>query len=48
MDKISSVAPSIISSNAVATVVDESGEVCGELTKDQIVDILFADEKNND
>ena len=48
MDKISSVAPSIISSNAVATVVDESGDVCGELTKDQIVDILFADEKNND
>ena len=48
MDKISSVAPSIISSNAVATVVDESGEVCGELTKDQIVDILFADEKTND
>ncbi len=47
-DKISSVAPSIISSNAVATVVDESGDVCGELTKDQIVDILFADEKNND
>lgn len=48
MDKISSVAPSIISSNAVATVVDESGDVCGQLTKDQIVDILFADEKNND
>ena len=48
MDKISSVAPSIISSNAAATVVDESGDVCGELTKDQIVDILFADEKNND
>ena len=48
MDKISSVAPSIISSNAAATVVDESGDVCGELTKDQIVDILFADEKTND
>ncbi|MED5531583.1 MAG: glycine betaine/L-proline ABC transporter ATP-binding protein [Pseudomonadota bacterium] len=48
MDKISSVAPSIISSNAVATVVDESGDVCGQLTKDQIVDILFADEKTND
>ena len=48
IDKISSVAPSIISSNAAATVVDESGDVCGELTKDQIVDILFADEKNND
>ena len=47
-DKIFSVASSIISSNAVATVVDKNGDICGELTKDQILTILFIDEKNND
>ena len=46
-DKISSVAPKIISSNSIATVVDDSGEICGELTKDQIIDILFIDKENN-
>ncbi len=47
-DKISSVASSIISADTVATVVDEDGNICGELTKDQIVAVLFTDEKNND
>ena len=46
-DKISSVAPKIISSNSIATVVDDSGTICGELTKDQIIDILFIDKENN-
>ena len=46
-DKISSVAPKIISSNSIATVVDDSGKICGELTKDQIIDILFIDKENN-
>ena len=47
-DKISSVAPKIISSNSVATVVDDNGEVCGELTKDQIIEILFSDKENHE
>jgi Mg/Co/Ni transporter MgtE len=41
------VAPKIISSNSIATVVDDSGKICGELTKDQIIDILFIDKENN-
>ena len=47
-DKISSVAPKIISSNSVATVVDDNGEICGELTKDQIIEILFSDKENHE
>ena len=41
-------APKIISSNSVATVVDDNGEVCGELTKDQIIEILFRDKENHE
>ena len=40
--------PATISSNSVATVVDDNGELCGELTKDQIIEILFSDKENHE
>ena len=44
-DLISDIASKIIQSNGVAGVVDEEGQTVGTFSRDQVVKVMFPDEK---